>query len=292
MVNIPTDLLRTLVAVVDMRSFTKAANSLGVTQPAVSAQIKRLQFLLGYELLDKSAPGVALTPQGQEVVTAARRILTINDELLRSSGNARTHTLRIGIPGDFAGARIAPVLANFLKRWPNIGFNVAPTSFERTVRELSSGELDLAVGTTNSPPPIKPRHSWLDHPVWVRSEATRVDPLGPVPLISFGEDCMCYRAAVQALSQVGRECELVFSTRGIVSLEAAAVAGLGVLVLPLTLADQTSLSVWTDAPLPRLPQIHCGVFVAEGESRPELLALADDIAAALRPKPVLAEGVA
>ena len=66
MQNIPTDLLRTLVAVVNLRSFTKAAQSLGVTQPAVSAQIKRLQFLLGYDLLDKSAPGVSLTPRGRD----------------------------------------------------------------------------------------------------------------------------------------------------------------------------------------------------------------------------------
>ena len=45
MTNIPTDLLRTLVAVIDLRSFTKAAASLGLTQPAVSAQIQRLQNL-------------------------------------------------------------------------------------------------------------------------------------------------------------------------------------------------------------------------------------------------------
>ena len=82
MMNIPTDLLRTLVAVVDLRSFTKAAQSFGVTQPAVSAQIKRLQFLLGFELLDKSAPGVSLTPRGQEVVSGARRMLAINDQIL------------------------------------------------------------------------------------------------------------------------------------------------------------------------------------------------------------------
>src|SRR5262245_21803671 len=56
MTNIPTDLLRTLVSVVDLRSFTKAAHSLGVTQPAVSAQIKRLQQMLEADLLDKSAP--------------------------------------------------------------------------------------------------------------------------------------------------------------------------------------------------------------------------------------------
>ena len=65
MTNIPTELLRTLVAVVDLRSFTKAAQSLGVTQPAVSAQIKRLQGLLGSDLLDKSAPGVSLTSAGE-----------------------------------------------------------------------------------------------------------------------------------------------------------------------------------------------------------------------------------
>ena len=44
MTNIPTELLRALIAVVDQRSFTKAAVVLGLTQPAVSAQIKRLQF--------------------------------------------------------------------------------------------------------------------------------------------------------------------------------------------------------------------------------------------------------
>ena len=57
MTNIPTELLRTLVAVVDLRSFTKAAQSLGVTQPAVSAQIKRLQMLLGYRAARQERAG-------------------------------------------------------------------------------------------------------------------------------------------------------------------------------------------------------------------------------------------
>jgi DNA-binding transcriptional LysR family regulator len=99
MTNIPTELLRTLVAVVDLRSFTKAAQSLGVTQPAVSAQIKRLQGLLGADLLDKSAPGVSLTSSGELVVNYARRLLSINDQILDIAGpRPAAKTVRIGQP--------------------------------------------------------------------------------------------------------------------------------------------------------------------------------------------------
>src|SRR3981081_3849089 len=112
MLNIPTELLRTLVAVVDLRSFTKAAASLGVTQPAVSAQIKRLQFLLGYELLDKSAPGVSLLPRGDMVVTHARRLLSINDQIAQLSGGRPTaQTPRVGNPGGFPRGKNLPTVA-------------------------------------------------------------------------------------------------------------------------------------------------------------------------------------
>src|SRR3954464_1881825 len=104
MTNIPTDLLRTLIAVVDLRSFTKAAQSLGVTQPAVSAQIKRLQFLLGCELFDKSAPGISLTRNGESIVAHARRLLAINDEILTlSEPQLASRRIRMGTPGDLSG---------------------------------------------------------------------------------------------------------------------------------------------------------------------------------------------
>src|ERR1700759_2688176 len=112
MTNIPTELMRTLVSVVDLRSFTKAAQSLGVTQPAVSAQIKRLQFLLGADILDKSAPGVSLTSTGELVVTYARRLLSINDQILHlASPGTSPQTLRIGMPEDFIGPAVAWTLS-------------------------------------------------------------------------------------------------------------------------------------------------------------------------------------
>src|SRR5947207_8059354 len=175
MLNIPTDLLRTLVTVVELRSFTKAAKGLGVTQPAVSAQIKRLQHLLGYDLLDKRTPGVSLTPRGEIVVTHARRLLSINDEILLStSGRPMAQTLRVGIPGDYSGSRIPATLARFRLRWPDVGFAVMSGTSDDMLRRLKQGELDVVMAVTDTPPVMKPRHLWMRQAVWVRSDATRI----------------------------------------------------------------------------------------------------------------------
>ena len=114
MTNVPTDLLRTLIAVVDLRSFTRAAQLHGVTQPAVSAQIKRLQTLLGGELFDKSAPGVTLTAKGEVVVNYARRLLALNDQMLdvTARGSAAPQ-LRIGLATDYFEAPALRTVAEF-----------------------------------------------------------------------------------------------------------------------------------------------------------------------------------
>src|ERR1700687_1909235 len=110
MTNMPPELLRTLVMVVALRSFTKAAHALGMTQPAVSAQIKRLQVLLGGELLDKSAPGVALTPKGEGVGQHARQLLSVNDEIVGMARPRSPSGLRIGISDEAQSAMLGSVL--------------------------------------------------------------------------------------------------------------------------------------------------------------------------------------
>ena len=286
MLNIPTDLLRTLIAVVDLRSFTKAAQSLRVTQPAISAQVKRLQYLLGYDLLDKRTPGVSLTPRGEIVCVHARRLLSINDEILQSAASQPSaQTLRVGIPGDYSGSRIPAILARFRLRWPNISFNVSSGTSDNLLRDIKQGDLDVAMAVTNTPPAIEPRHQWMRYAVWVHSDATELDPNRPVPLIAYGEDCACQRVAVAALRDAGRECEFVFTSRSLVSLMAAVAAGLGVMVMPRGRAMKSNLTIWEDAPLPKLPELYCGIFVRDGGNRTVIEELADNLAAELRNLP-------
>jgi DNA-binding transcriptional LysR family regulator len=285
MTNIPTDLLRTLVAVVDLRSFTKAAQSLGITQPAVSAQIKRLQSLLGADLLDKSAPGVSLTSAGELVVNYARRLLSINDQILDLAGPRPTaKTLRIGQTGDFTATEIALALARFHGRRPDLRFMLKSESIDVLLKDLREGELDVAVWVSATGPALEARHYWTEQVVWLRAPSLQLQPQQIVPLVSYGEECLFTRNAIAVLSQANRDSELVFMGSSIVGLGSAVAAGLGVMPLPRSRAQLPGVTVWEDAPLPKLPEIFCGIYVRPGPDAEDREQLADALAEALHPQ--------
>jgi DNA-binding transcriptional LysR family regulator len=282
MTNIPTDLLRTLVAVVDLRSFTKAAAKLGVTQPAVSAQIKRLQLLLGGDLFDRSIQGVSLTPHGELVVNYARRLLSINDQIIHIGNSSPRPELviRVGTPSDFIASMLPSTLAQFRERLSDVRFNVRTDFYEPLARQLRSGEIDLLIGLSMTPP-LDARHCRAQEVVWVHGAITRIDPERPVPLVSHGESCVYHRLAVTALKSAGLDWEDVFTGPSFDSLRSAVNAGLGVMAITRRRASGAGMTVWEDSPLPKLPELCSGIFIREGGARVIYEQLADDIAAAV-----------
>lgn len=265
MINIPTELLRTLIAVVDLRSFTKAAQSLGVTQPAVSAQIKRLQGLLESELLDKSAPGVSLTPAGEVVVNYARRLLSINDQILDlSSPKAAAQPLRIGMTGDFGAAALSRALACFRASHPDARFTFTCGSVEILQRALREGEMDVVVALLANGVLGDARYHWSEELAWVRGPMMQPGWPGCVPLVSYGDKCVFHHIGIAALNAAGLQSNLVFCGTSIAGLRAAVGAGLGVMVLPRSHIDVPDLVECDEAGLPQLPDVLCGVYLREG----------------------------
>lgn len=284
MTNIPTELLRTLLTVVDLRSFTKAAQKLGVTQPAVSAQIKRLQFLLGFDLLDKSAPGVSLTEKGGCVVNQARRLLAINDQIVSlARGNGRGRLLRFGLPGDFVGLPLWQSLATFRARWPDVRLHMKTCCSNTLLHELEMGDIDVVVAMTSPHPHEMANHRWREDMVWVRGPMAPVDPTQPLPLVSRGESCLFHRHMVAALEAAGRSFEIVFTAGHVDELSRAVAAGLGLTALTRALADPAL--VCDDPGLPKLADVACSICVGtdtEPAVRDDLVAL---LAETLSPRP-------
>jgi len=279
--NIPIDLLRTLVTVVDQGSYTRAARMLGVTQPAVSAHIKRLHSILGCDLFDRSGSGLSLTPKGDLIVGYARRMLSINDLILQVA-EPSPKVISVGVPSDFVGGNLPDLLAGFRERWPEFRFTVRHGSLDSQLNDLRHGRLDIAVGLSAVEPATDARHHWVEQTVWLRGPAATRLGSGPVPLVSFREDCVYYRTAASALRRSGRNSELVFVGPTIVSLAAAVSAGLGIMALPRSRVWSPELTVWEDAPLPKLPDLFWGVYVREGGERGPLEDLADSMAAELQ----------
>src|SRR4029077_19003126 len=93
---------------------------------------------------------------------------------------------------------------------------------------------------------------------------TRIDPDAPVPLVGHGERCLINRQVMEALERAGRGYILSLTENSIAALAPAVSAGLGVMGLPRCISGGADLSVWDDAPLPRLPTIACNVCVRTG----------------------------
>ena len=99
--NLDVTTLRSFVAVAEAGGVTRAAGFLHLTQSAVSMQLKRLEELLGLELLDRSGRTIALTASGEQLLVYARRMVALNDEVMtRLTDQAYEGQITLGVPHD------------------------------------------------------------------------------------------------------------------------------------------------------------------------------------------------
>jgi DNA-binding transcriptional LysR family regulator len=283
MTNVPTDLLRTLLAVVDLRSFTRAAQLHGVTQPAVSAQIKRLQTLLGGELFDKSAPGVTLTAKGEIVVNYARRLLALNDQMLdvtaRGSAAAR---LRIGLATDYFEAPALRAIAEFQKARADLAIHVCAEPSSALLRDLRRGDYDLVVAASDIEIELGAARTWLEPTAWGAASAAIAEGPGPIPLVVVGESSLSRRLSVETLERAGIDYEITYVGASFAGMASAAAAGFGIACWAKRLLQRQDLQVFDSLPrLPRVPDVRGGVHLRDGLETPDINKLADTLAAVI-----------
>src|SRR5690606_28833430 len=89
-VNIPIDIIRSVAYIVETGSFGKAADRQGISQPAISAQIKKLQVLIGGQMFERTAGGAELSERGKLLMPLLRKMLETNDQILQMGSAARS----------------------------------------------------------------------------------------------------------------------------------------------------------------------------------------------------------
>ena len=270
--------LRSLVAGVDLGSFAKAANRIGRSTSAISAQIRKLEEQAGTPLFRKSGRGLALTEAGDTMLAYARRMIELNDEAaVAIRGIDLAGWIRLGMQEDFGETVLPNVLGRFARAHPKVRIEARVARNADLLERIDANQLDLAVvwaddallGAPSRGYSIQlvstPQMCWLGSP----AQPIRVEAGEPLPLVAFDRYCLFHAAATSALDRAGIAWRLAFTSPSLSGLLAAAAAGLGVTVRTRYGLPATVVALEGDVrALPALPTIPLALVRANNSAAP------------------------
>ena len=145
--------METLLMVCEKNSFTRAAEALAMTQPAVSHHIRTLESELGIKLFYRGKNALKLTPEGEIVVQYARRIKALHEKMLRALAGAEKQmsNIRVGITHTAESSLIAEVLAKYSTSAPGVRLTVITDIIKNLYDMIDNYEIDLAIVEGRAP---------------------------------------------------------------------------------------------------------------------------------------------
>ena len=138
--------LMSLLRVTETGSYTRAAESLSLTQPAVSQHIRQLEAEYGVKLFEHSHNRIRLTPKGEEMVKYARRIQAMYTRLEQAmrSDREELHSLTIGITHTAESSAIIEALAVYVRQFDDLTLKIITSTSDKLYGMLKNYELDFA----------------------------------------------------------------------------------------------------------------------------------------------------
>jgi len=250
-INLPTNLLRSFVAIVDTGSMLSATEQVFVTQSALSLQIRRLEELVQQPLFAREGRRLVLTSAGDVLLDYSRKLLRLHDEAIAAvSGGHFSGPVRVGMVQDFADALLAGVLARFSELHPDshVYARVAGTAELQTL--LERNQLDVIVGFAAADDPAGIRTAPMQ---WYGDEDSAAEAV--LPLAVLEKPCRFREAAIATLDAAGRRHRIAVETPNLSTLRAAVQAKLGVTCR--TRLFHVDLEPLAEASLPPLPAVAC-----------------------------------
>ena len=137
----------TLLAVAEYKSFTKAAEILSLTQPAVSNHINQLEKECNAKLFIRNKSDFRLTPEGEIAVTYAKRLKALHEKMLLKIADEKKHIsrFRIGITHTSENNVIIEILANYVNQYYNTSITIITDTINNLYDMLENYELDIAI---------------------------------------------------------------------------------------------------------------------------------------------------
>lgn len=237
--DLPTELLRSFVSVVDTGSFTRTSEIVSRTQPAVSLQIRRLEEMVEQKLLVRNAQNLGLTAEGRLLLQYARRILALNDEVQNRLKQPDVEgRIRLGAPHEYTASLMPEILGKFAQSHPNVTLEVTSELSKNLLKRYIAKEFDLVL-SLHDEPGFSDGHEILQEAlVWVASADHNIHEEEPLPLVLAPAPCI-YRARIlRRLNDINRPCRIRYLSSSYADISAAVLSGIGVTAMAKSTAPR------------------------------------------------------
>lgn len=251
--------IQAFIEVARLESFSRAADSLFLTQPAVSKRIATLEDELGTRLFDRIGRQIALTEAGKLLLPRAHALIDESKEMKRLVSNLSESIggdLTLGTSHHIGLRRLPPVLKKFNRSYPDVNLDIRFMDSEQACNDVEHGDLELAIVTlpTIPAPALEITPIWNDQLVMVASPSHPLAKIAPVSIETLSEHAAVLPAKntftrsiiEEAFQQQKIKMNIGMSTNYLETLRMLAVAGLGWTVLPQTMVDD-ELTIISDA---------------------------------------------
>jgi DNA-binding transcriptional LysR family regulator len=244
------DAVRAFTLVADLASFTRAAQSEGTTQSAVSLKLKRLEGRLGVRLVERTPRSVRLTSDGAAFLARARDLLAAHDRAL-AGAEAPERRLTIGFSDHAAGLDLAPLIARVSAVDAGLHLDVRIGMSGQIADAFESGELDAAVvrrdkGRRGGEALVEDTFGWFAAPDFRHRAGDKLR------LAMLAAPCSVRALSIRSLDKAGVAWTEAFTGGGIAAVAAAVTAGLAVAPLAARVAPAGTLDI---GPALRLPSL-------------------------------------
>lgn len=238
-VNLPTELLRTLITVSDLGGYTKAGAALNRSQPAISLQMRRLEELVGAKLISNEGNKLKFTEAGEKLATYARQILHLNDDILgQFRPSSLSEPIRVGLPTDYAVSYLQDAVVEFALEHPEANIEIYCDLSENLLNSLNTDQVNLIVALVGNDQKHYLVNAWEEEPMWVAGKEAKIDLSSTIPLVGHFENCQYRKRMSDVLKRQDRLWRMAYTSPDIFGIQNAVEAGFG--VSALTRATLTS----------------------------------------------------
>jgi len=236
--------LRAFIAVAELASFRAAAETIHLSQPALSRRIDKLEDALGVRLFDRDTRNVELTAVGRDFARKARALLDNLDEMLLGVGNVaanRWGQVALACVPSTVHYFLPAVLRQYHERFPRIRVRIIDESANEVLSAVAHGEVEIGIGITGSDEPTVEFEPLLteafvaachrDHPL-ARHRTVTWAELGRYDFMTVDKASGNRLVMDLALATKRDRPQACFETRHVSTLVAFVEAGLGVAAVP------------------------------------------------------------